>query len=55
MPVLVELFLETWEDQALRAGEELLRWESGSGALVVYQPALPHWAVDKPSCQLADP
>lgn len=41
MPVLVELFLETWEGQALHAGEELLRWESGDGALVMCQPALP--------------
>lgn len=37
-PVLVELFLEIWEEQALCAGEELLRWECGAAVLGVYQP-----------------
>lgn len=53
MPMLGELFLEPWEDQAVCAGEELLRWEPG--ALVVYQPALPPCAMDKPSASWLSP
>lgn len=52
MPVLVELFLGTWGDQALCAGEELLRWDSGAGALGVCQPhclAVP-WINPAASC-----